>query len=196
MDAVNGSPIVPRWRRTAAWAVCGYLLIAGAGIGAWLVATDRASVAVAAIVPMLPLALAAALVLRPDPDDRQYVAKLFACLLFGPALGSDAAAGAERLRDDLADHDDRPEAAREGDAVVRRRAREPGARAPRFARSGGRGDAALRSGHRLGLGVAGGLAALIDGEPPARSSAASASPSTTRAISGYARRSGVSSSVW
>jgi len=86
MDAVNRPAIVPRWRGIAAWAVCGYLLIAGVAIGAWLAATGRASLAVAVIVPLLPLVLAAALVLRADPDDRQYVAKLFACLLFGPAL--------------------------------------------------------------------------------------------------------------
>lgn len=86
MNAASDVAVVPRWRAIAAVAVCGYLLIAGLALGAWLVASERASAPVAAIVSTLPLALAVLLVLRPDPDDRQYVAKLFACLMFGPTL--------------------------------------------------------------------------------------------------------------
>lgn len=74
------------WRTSVAAAVLAYQAAAGAMLALWLLWSQRASSAEAAGLCAIPLLLTAWLVWRAEPDARQFIAQLFAAVIFGPLL--------------------------------------------------------------------------------------------------------------
>ena len=74
------------WRATMAASVLAYQAVAGLALAQWLLWSQRASPAQAAVFCALPLLLTVWLVWRAEPDGRQFMVQLFAAAMFGPLL--------------------------------------------------------------------------------------------------------------